>query len=176
MENQSLLEECADWVAAQLEEENIFIDPALVTLVMDLERRLGPPKSASPASKRKRAHGAEPGARRAPLLCASATIITIVVAVLHQPVLVWFLQAMPSPYGAGCAGSSRTRRPPVHCAAAIVGAHGVRPRACAACRGAPDLCALCLPPAAYERTAAGSWIRVADSVVAAVSSAKPLGQ
>ncbi len=50
MESPSLLEECADWVAAQLEEENIFIDPALVTLVMDLERRLGPPKSASTAT------------------------------------------------------------------------------------------------------------------------------
>lgn len=47
MESQSLLDECAEWVAAQLEEENIFVDPGLVTLVMELERRLGPPNSAS---------------------------------------------------------------------------------------------------------------------------------
>jgi hypothetical protein len=50
MDDQSLLDECADWVAAQLEEENIFIDPALVTLVMEVERRLGPTRSASQAT------------------------------------------------------------------------------------------------------------------------------
>lgn len=49
-ENQSLLDECAEWVAAQLEEENIFIDPGLVSLMMEVERRLGPPRSASRAT------------------------------------------------------------------------------------------------------------------------------
>lgn len=48
MESQSLLDECADWVAAQLEEENVFVDPGLVSLVMELERRDGPARSASP--------------------------------------------------------------------------------------------------------------------------------
>ncbi|MHB8573983.1 MAG: hypothetical protein ACYDCQ_01500 [Dehalococcoidia bacterium] len=49
MESQSLLDECAEWVAAQLEEENIFVDPGLVSLIMEVERQVGPPKSASEA-------------------------------------------------------------------------------------------------------------------------------
>jgi len=48
MENQSLLDECAEWVAAQLEEENIFVDPGLVSLIMETERQAGPPRAASP--------------------------------------------------------------------------------------------------------------------------------
>jgi len=46
MENQSLLDECAEWVAAQLEEENIFVDPGLVSLIMETERQTGPPRAA----------------------------------------------------------------------------------------------------------------------------------
>ncbi len=47
-ESQSLLDECAEWVAAQLEEENVFIDPGLVSLIMETERQAGPPRAASP--------------------------------------------------------------------------------------------------------------------------------
>lgn len=47
MESQSLLDECAEWVAAQLEEENIFVDPGLVSLIMETERKAGPPRAAS---------------------------------------------------------------------------------------------------------------------------------
>lgn len=46
-ESQALLDECAGWIAAQMEEENILIDPGLVSLIMEVERRLGPPRAAS---------------------------------------------------------------------------------------------------------------------------------
>jgi hypothetical protein len=46
-ESQSLLNECAEWVAEQLEEENTFIDPGLVSLMMEVERRVGPPRAAN---------------------------------------------------------------------------------------------------------------------------------
>lgn len=46
-ESQSLLDECAEWIAAQLEEENIFIDPGLVTLILAVERDSGPARAAS---------------------------------------------------------------------------------------------------------------------------------
>jgi hypothetical protein len=46
-ESQALLDECAAWVAAQLEEENVLIDPGLVSLIMEVERQIGPSRAAS---------------------------------------------------------------------------------------------------------------------------------
>lgn len=38
MDEPALLAECADWIAAQLEEENILVDVGLVELVLRLHR------------------------------------------------------------------------------------------------------------------------------------------
>jgi len=46
-ETQALLDECADWVAEQLEEENMLVDPGLIALIMEVERTLGPLRAAS---------------------------------------------------------------------------------------------------------------------------------
>lgn len=43
----SLWEECADWIAEQLEEENMLVDPALVTLVLEIERERADDRAAS---------------------------------------------------------------------------------------------------------------------------------
>jgi hypothetical protein len=37
MLDQQLWDECADWIAAQLEEENVLIDPSLVALIIEIE-------------------------------------------------------------------------------------------------------------------------------------------
>lgn len=47
MEDTALFEECADWVAAQLEEENVYVDPGLVALIFGIERELGGEVAAS---------------------------------------------------------------------------------------------------------------------------------
>ena len=43
----SLWEECADWIAEQMEEENMLVDPALVTLVLEVEREHAGDRAAS---------------------------------------------------------------------------------------------------------------------------------
>jgi hypothetical protein len=46
-ESQALLDECAGWVAEQMEEENLLVDPGLVALIMETERTLGPLRAAN---------------------------------------------------------------------------------------------------------------------------------
>lgn len=46
-ENADLYEECADWIAAQMEEENVFVDPGLIALIFAIEREAGAEAAAS---------------------------------------------------------------------------------------------------------------------------------
>lgn len=43
----ALWEECADWIAEQMEEENMLVDPALVALVLEVEREQAGDRAAS---------------------------------------------------------------------------------------------------------------------------------
>ena len=43
----ALWEECAEWIAEQMEEENMLVDPALVSLVLEIEREQAEDRAAS---------------------------------------------------------------------------------------------------------------------------------
>jgi hypothetical protein len=47
MLDQSLWDECADWIAEQMEEENMLVDPALISLVLEVEREHAGDRAAS---------------------------------------------------------------------------------------------------------------------------------
>ena len=77
-ESQSLLDECAEWVAMQLEEENVFVDPGLVSLVMEIERSLGSPRSANQATAIAVEHVlAERGVQAAPSSVDAALVFSV---------------------------------------------------------------------------------------------------
>jgi len=49
MLDRQLWDECAGWIAAQLEEENVLIDPGLVALILEIEHdEAGGDRAASP--------------------------------------------------------------------------------------------------------------------------------
>lgn len=42
MDEAAFIEECADWIAAQLEEENIWVDGGLLDRILTIEREFQP--------------------------------------------------------------------------------------------------------------------------------------